>query len=489
MALTCRDPAWQELEDGITAASQPRYTNSRTAAALAQCGQDLLALVKELAAQHQLDSRTTPPLRPTDIELHLARICYSAALFEAASHRPNPARSHLLQHLAHPQLTLQSLMAGIEDHEAQDIVAMTTLAQPALTSLLQATAPHQVTLTPSLPTGNDERITADWLIGDLLIDVKATIHPEQLPLPDIYQLACFLLLDQQDTLHITRLGWYSARAGALIHFDTTEFLHLLGARHPLPTLRQQMAELWHRPTLCPAPHQPQHDPSPPPASVLPEPAALPKARRWEITHGERRYELTLVPGPDGTCQATMMVLSPEGEILSHWVGTTDPTDFGPLSHLLHLAAQQDPHSTHLTAPAPPAVLPPPAASRNGQRWSEEELERLRSLAATGTDPHTLARLLRRSERSVSFKLHQLHLAPFPTEQVRPRAQQQPGPQPAYTVENVRQTYPRAYERWTPEETARLHQRHSQGATISELAREFGRNEGAVSSRLALPPPP
>lgn len=66
------------------------------------------------------------------------------------------------------------------------------------------------------------------------------------------------------------------------------------------------------------------------------------------------------------------------------------------------------------------------------------------------------------------------------------------PPPAYRLEDLRKVHPNCYRKWTREEDDRLVQRAAEGATVKELAAEFGRNTGAIHSRLArhadtLPP--
>lgn len=53
----------------------------------------------------------------------------------------------------------------------------------------------------------------------------------------------------------------------------------------------------------------------------------------------------------------------------------------------------------------------------------------------------------------------------------------------YSVEEVRATYKNAYAPWTEEDDARLEQEARAGGSIEYLARRFGRNEGAIRSRL------
>lgn len=58
-----------------------------------------------------------------------------------------------------------------------------------------------------------------------------------------------------------------------------------------------------------------------------------------------------------------------------------------------------------------------------------------------------------------------------------------GEGPSYNVEEMRQSHPRAYEPWTSEEDERLKEMQSEGVSVSELARDFGRQPGAIRSRL------
>ena len=55
--------------------------------------------------------------------------------------------------------------------------------------------------------------------------------------------------------------------------------------------------------------------------------------------------------------------------------------------------------------------------------------------------------------------------------------------PAYTVEEKRREHPRAYKKWPPEDDERLKEMYAAGHCIAELAKHFGRNEGAIRSRL------
>ena len=54
---------------------------------------------------------------------------------------------------------------------------------------------------------------------------------------------------------------------------------------------------------------------------------------------------------------------------------------------------------------------------------------------------------------------------------------------SYSVEEIRQQYPSAYEKWTQEDDNELKRLHDTGLSVSELAERFGRNLGAIRSRL------
>lgn len=54
---------------------------------------------------------------------------------------------------------------------------------------------------------------------------------------------------------------------------------------------------------------------------------------------------------------------------------------------------------------------------------------------------------------------------------------------AYTVEEKRREHPRAYEKWPPEDDELLKEMYAAGHSVAELAKHFGRNNGAIRSRL------
>lgn len=54
---------------------------------------------------------------------------------------------------------------------------------------------------------------------------------------------------------------------------------------------------------------------------------------------------------------------------------------------------------------------------------------------------------------------------------------------AYTVAEKRQTDPKAYGRWTPEEELALVDLHRSGSSPEEITRQLGRGLGAIATRL------
>ena len=70
----------------------------------------------------------------------------------------------------------------------------------------------------------------------------------------------------------------------------------------------------------------------------------------------------------------------------------------------------------------------------------------------------------------------------PTDGPAPSA---PGPAPGDDtyIDEVRQTHPRAYEKWTPEEDRRLLELFEAGCSIDDIAADLGRQPGAIESRL------
>jgi len=84
------------------------------------------------------------------------------------------------------------------------------------------------------------------------------------------------------------------------------------------------------------------------------------------------------------------------------------------------------------------------------------------------------------EKPISYYTH--YLPKFTPEHQSPESDAQKQVK-AYTVEEIRHDYPRAYEKWTPEEDKTLTDRYKKGITLSQLAKMHQRKSGAIRSRL------
>ncbi|MFF2619009.1 hypothetical protein [Kitasatospora sp. NPDC058046] len=203
--------------------------------------------------------------------------------------------------------------------------------------------------------------------------------------------------------------------------------------------------------------------------------------------GSRRYELSYESCADGPGRVAVTGCDANGEVVADLRGEVLPTDLPLIAQLLMRMAGAAPGGCHTPAPAGPATaVSGPRASRTGELWGREETEQLVAAHREGADPAQIARRLERSEKSVRWKLYGLRLAPYPEDLVSaPRTAPPAGlePEKAYTVEEVRREYPSAYKRWTAEENDALKARCAEGASLAELAEEFGRKQGAIASRL------
>jgi hypothetical protein len=85
---------------------------------------------------------------------------------------------------------------------------------------------------------------ADMIVEGCLIDIKASIAA-QLKADFLYQLAGYVLLDYNDTYHITSVGIYMARQGILFSWSLPEFLQKLtgDGNTTLSSLRQEFCRL------------------------------------------------------------------------------------------------------------------------------------------------------------------------------------------------------------------------------------------------------
>ncbi|MEU1693335.1 hypothetical protein ABZ590_18115 [Streptomyces hirsutus] len=233
---------------------------------------------------------------------------------------------------------------------------------------------------------------------------------------------------------------------------------------------------WHVHELLSPAYRPPHA-EPPRFS----PAAQTSASvKLELSSADRRYSLTADLLEEGRTEITAIVCTIDGIIQGELTGELDTRDLSEIGRLIS--------SVPVT---PPAQSPTPAvaaktvkAIRHGDAWTAEAHDYLRDHYRTGKTPGELAQEFGRSEKSIRWKLYSLNLAPYPVDLVPgPRTSPEPEPSKVYTVEEKRQTHPNAYKPWTPEDEQGLSERCVQGASLADLTQEFGRNQGAIASRL------
>ncbi|MFF3113595.1 hypothetical protein ACFVSN_30930 [Kitasatospora sp. NPDC057904] len=208
----------------------------------------------------------------------------------------------------------------------------------------------------------------------------------------------------------------------------------------------------------------------------------------QASDGSRRYELSYESRADGLGRVVVTGCDANGEVVADLRGDVLPAAIPLIAQLLMRMAGATPGDRRPPAPAGPAtVVPGPRAPRTGELWGREETEQLVAAHREGADPAQIARRLERSEKSVRWKLYGLRLALYPEDLVSASRAAAPAgrpkPEKAYTVEEVQRQYPNAYKRWTSEEDDALKARCAEGASLAELAEEFGRNKGAIASRL------
>lgn len=214
------------------------------------------------------------------------------------------------------------------------------------------------------------------------------------------------------------------------------------------------------------------------ASALP--AALPQAGSnseliVESRHGQRHMRLAGDFREGERVELSVVVCTPGGEILGELDGEMDTADLNAVGELLREAASATTSASARKASA--------AAPSRGARWSEEDKARLVARFRSGAQPEELAEEFGRSLKSIRWKLFQLNLAPFPEDLLPERRTPPLSPPKAYSVEDLRRTHPNSHKRWTAEDDELLARRCAQGASLQELITEFGRNEGAICSRL------
>ena len=187
---------------------------------------------RNLLARFRLHLAGTGPLDDAE----LSRLCFVAASYETIYRTGRVQRGNMLLK-ATAKTTLEQLTDAVPEYVVEDLARQMALAQEPFAPLRALPATAKVcgpTFAGSADLGGAD---ADFILGGLLLDCKATRHPRALGRDELYQLAGYLLLDYDDRYRVNSLGLYLSRQGGLITWDVDEFLTALGARHTLANLR------------------------------------------------------------------------------------------------------------------------------------------------------------------------------------------------------------------------------------------------------------
>jgi hypothetical protein len=233
--------AGSTVELGVECASGLTSDGSEAERVLT-AGSELVAMLQETAVRYSPADRRQPVPLPRDVEDLFVRACFAAAWFEEVLRTNRLWPGTPLAGEKCGDLCLQTLLESVPQYAVDDLIAMVELADTGLRSVRSVSKPSDFVPSPlfagSFAIGGAD---ADWLVGDLLVDVKASVTPNKLVTRDIYQLAGYVLLDFDDRLAIDQVGWYLARSGWFVSWDVDEFLSLLGCRRDLGDLRERFA--------------------------------------------------------------------------------------------------------------------------------------------------------------------------------------------------------------------------------------------------------
>jgi len=184
-------------------------------------------------------------------------------------------------------------------------------------------------------------------------------------------------------------------------------------------------------------------------------------RTHQLTLGDRHYRLTV----HGTA-IRMSACTRGGELLAELVGSAGQSDFGPLAQLLSAAAQ----------PAPAVAAADP----------QQPTPHVRSGHRAGATPGDTAAPIDCGAHPSRWKPSRSGPGNTPRSPLAGPEQRRPAKQEQQTsphLDEVRSVYPKAYTPWLPEDDDQLRMRAAQGVTFAELVGEFGRQPGAIVSRL------
>lgn len=244
--LAMSEDAWPPLGTvaGVEALRHLRPSDSASAWGLldreraCHLGSELLVYVGVLIAAVPLSSRKHAFMLPEAREMELARALFVAAGFEGVFRAGLDGAPAFVREIR-SGTTLDSLLEAIPDSVVEDMLGLVHVAAgSALNDRRSITSRADVVPGPvfagsALVGGAD----GDFVVAGTLIDVKATIRPEQISRPTVFQLISYVLLDFDDALLIRRVGWYFARQGALLEWSLPDWLEAVGCSESIDHLR------------------------------------------------------------------------------------------------------------------------------------------------------------------------------------------------------------------------------------------------------------
>jgi hypothetical protein len=209
--------------------------------AIALAADGLRTALEDLISQERPSSRDRKIPLSADAEERLLRICYAMTWFEEV-YRTGRLWPGTPLGDADWNLTTSQLLAAVPAYAIADLESQVHLAAHRLDGLRAACPPALVQIGPIFAGSRDVGgADADMILGDLLLEVKASANPT-LKRQDLYQVIGYVLLDYHNAYQIRRVGLYLARFGHLVTWTMPECLALLGARRDLAELRKLFAE-------------------------------------------------------------------------------------------------------------------------------------------------------------------------------------------------------------------------------------------------------
>lgn len=187
--------------------------------------EDFFARLAAFLHRHRVHGARLEPA----VERRLGEACWSLALLEG--HYRSGHDSWMPT--SHEELTADYLLSLAPHYALADLAAVTELLYTCGLDQLHALGPI-VANPPVFILGWAD---GDLVLGDCLVDIKATIRPHRLDPQWVYQLVAYVLLDAAGLYGIRRIGIYLARQGTLVSWALDDLIDRLARR---PTSWQQL---------------------------------------------------------------------------------------------------------------------------------------------------------------------------------------------------------------------------------------------------------